>query len=204
MFGVRGETVMATAQKTPLMTEAEYLAAEEIAEERHEYIDGYVYAMSGAKAAHNRIAGNIHTAFNVYLKGKPCQPYMSDMKVKVGAKYFYPDVMVDCSNIPDDSTFTQTPKLIVEVLSKSTRRIDKTVKVMAYTQIPSLEEYVLIDQDMVEVEVLRRSTSWLPERFYLGDEVTFASVGLTLAVEDIYDRVQNSDMVEWLEQKAKS
>lgn len=194
---------MATAQNMPLMTEADYLAAEEMAEERHEYIDGYVYAMSGAKAAHNRIAGNIHTALNVFLKGTPCQPYMSDMKVKVGSKYFYPDVMVDCSNIPDDSTFTQTPRLIVEVLSKSTRRIDKTVKVMAYTQIPTLEEYVLIDQDMVEVEVLRRDAG-LPERFYLGDDVTFASIDLTLAVEDIYDRVHNSDMVEWLEQKAAS
>lgn len=191
---------MATAQKMPLMTEAEYLEAEQTAEERHEYIDGYVYAMSGAHSNHNRITMTLGRKLGNYLEGQPCQPYASDMKVKIGSKYFYPDVLVDCSSL--NGYFTQTPKLIVEVLSKSTRRIDKTVKVMAYTQIPTLEEYVLIDQDIVEVEILRRSTNWLPERFYLGDDVTFASIGLTLAVEDIYDRVQNSDMVEWLEQKA--
>lgn len=193
---------MATAQQIPLMTEAEYLEAEKTAEERHEYIDGYVYAMSGAHSNHNRIAATLVRKMGNHLEGKPCQPYVADMKVKIGSKYFYPDVLVDCSSL--NGYFTESPKLIVEVLSKSTRRLDKTVKVMAYTHIPTLEEYVLIDQDIVEVEVLRRSTNWLPERFYLGDEVTFTSIGLTLAVEDIYDRVQNSDMIEWLEQKAKA
>ena len=107
--------------KTTFVSETEYLAGEKIAETKHEYIDGHVYAMSGAHANHNRLTGNIHTAFNIHLKGKPCQPYASDMKVKVGSKYFYPDVLVDCSNLSDDSTFTETPILIVEVLSKSTR-----------------------------------------------------------------------------------
>ena len=192
---------MATAQQLPLVSEAEYLAGEEMAEERHEYIDGYVYAMSGAHSNHNRIVMSLGRRLGNYLEGKPCQPYASDMKVRVGSKYFYPDVLVDCSNV--NGYYTESPKLIIEVLSKSTRRIDKTVKVMAYTQIPTLEEYVLIDQDMVEIEVLRRNVNWRPEHFYLGDEVTFTSIGLTLAVEDIYDRVQNSDMTDWLAQKAK-
>jgi len=118
------------------------------------------------------------------------------MKVKVGTKFFYPDVLVDCSNI--NGYFTENPKLIIEVLSKSTRRTDKTIKLMAYTQIPSLEEYVLIDQDMVEIEVLQRNEGWIPKSYYLGDNVTFDSIGLTLSVEVIYERVQNSDMAEWL------
>lgn len=195
---------MATATQITLMTEAEYLAHELTAETKHEYIDGQIYAMSGAKAAHNRIAGNIFRKIGNYLEGNPCQPFMSDMKVRIGSKYFYPDVMVDCSNIADDSTFTEHPRLIVEVLSRSTRRLDQTIKRMAYMQISSLEEYVLIEQDFVEIEVIRRQDNWLPSKYYLGDEVRLASIGLTIAVADLYDRVQNEDMVLWLQQTAQS
>ena len=70
------------------MSEQEYLDTEPYSEVKREYIDGYVYAMAGAKASHNRIVGNVHGELRNYLKGKPCQPYMSDMKVKVGKKYF--------------------------------------------------------------------------------------------------------------------
>lgn len=180
------------------MTEQDYLDSEPYSEVRREYIDGYVYAMAGAKASHNRISGNVFREIGNHLKGKPCQPYMSDMKVKVGSKYFYPDVLVDCTNIPDDSVLTESPLLIVEVLSKSTRRTDETIKRVAYMQIETLQEYVLIEQDFVQIEVIRRSAGWLPEHYYLGDDVVFESIGLTLTVEEIYDRVLNEDMVEWL------
>ncbi len=93
---------------------------------------------------------------------------------------------------------TKTPRLIVEVLSKSTRRTDETIKRLAYMQIETLQEYVLIEQDFVQIEVIRRSAGWLPEHYYLGEEVVFDSIALTLAVEEIYDRVHNEDMVEWL------
>lgn len=190
---------MATAQKPAFISEEDYLDGEKVSDIKHEYIDGQVYAMSGAHANHNRIAGNVYRKMGNHLEGKPCQPYTSDMKVKVGSKYFYPDVMVDCGDV--DGYFTETPVILVEVLSKSTRRTDKTLKLMAYSQIDSLQEYVLIEQDFVEVEVVRRSTGWRPERFYLGDEVTLAAIGLTLSVEEIYERVQNADMAEWLQAK---
>ena len=185
------------------MSEQEYLDTEPYSEVKREYIDGYVYAMAGAKASHNRIVGNVHGELRNYLKGKPCQPYMSDMKVKVGKKYFYPDVLVDCTNLPDSSVFTETPRLIVEVLSKSTRRRDETTKRVAYIQLETLLEYVLIEQDFVKIEVIRRSEGWLPEHYYLGDEITFESIELTLTVEEIYDRVQNEDMTDWFAQKAR-
>jgi Uma2 family endonuclease len=194
---------MSTARQILLYTEAEYLEGEKNADIRHEYIDGRIYAMSGAKAAHNRIAGNIFAELRSHLKGKPCQPYTADMKVRIGSKYFYPDVMVDCSELPDESYFTETPVLLVEVLSRSTRRMDETVKRAAYMQIPTLQEYLLIEQDFVDIEIIRRSNQWRSERFYLGDSLTLESVGLTLSVEEIYDRVQNTDMTEWLEQKAR-
>lgn len=192
---------MATAPQLNLMTEAEYLSLEQASDERHEFVDGQVYAMTGAHAHHNRLSLNIAVALANYLKGTPCQPYMADMKLRVAGKYFYPDVMVDCSRL--DGYFSESPCLIVEVLSKSTRRMDKSVKLMAYTQIASLEEYVLIEQDFVEVQVLRRRDGWFPHSFYLGDEVTLESVGLTMRVEDIYDRVVNEDVEAWVrEQRA--
>jgi len=195
---------MSNTKTIAMISEEEYLQGEATSEIKYEYIDGYVYAMSGAKAAHNRIAGNIHAAFHVHLKGKSCQPYISDMKVKVGSKYFYPDVLVDCSNITDDSTFTESPRILVEVLSKSTRRMDETTKRVAYMQIETLQEYVLVEQDIVDIEVVRRSHGWLPEHYYLGDEITFASINLTISVEEIYDRIQNADIVEWLQAKVKT
>lgn len=192
---------MATTRQVVMISEADYLEGEKISEIKHEYIDGYVYAMSGASANHNRIAGNCYSEFRIGLKGQPCQPYSSDMKVKVGSKYFYPDVIVDCSTMAGDSYYTETPTLLIEVLSKSTRRTDETVKRLAYMQIPTLQEYVLIEQDIVDVEVVRRANGWLSEHYFLGDDITFASIGLTLTVEEIYDRVQNGDVSEWLVKK---
>lgn len=187
---------MATAPQIQLISEEQYLSNELLSSVKHEYIDGQVYAMAGAHANHNRLSATLVRKIGNHLEGKPCQPYASDMKVKIGSKFFYPDVLVDCAE--NTEYFTESPTLIIEILSKSTRRTDKTIKLMAYTQLPSLEEYVLIDQDIVEIEVLRKSQHWLPQSYYLGDSVSFTSIGLTLSVEDIYQRVQNADMLEWL------
>ncbi len=191
---------MSTAKKIALISEEDYLAGEKISDVKHEYIDGYVYAMSGAHSNHNRIAMNLSVAFANHLKGKPCQPYSADMKVKVGSRYFYPDVLVDCSDI--DGYYTESPVILVEVLSKSTRRMDETTKRINYLRIPTLQEYVLIEQDFVDIEVVRKSMGWQPQHYYLGDEVTFEAIGLTLTVEEIYDRVKNEDVTEWLEKIA--
>jgi Uma2 family endonuclease len=157
--------------------------------------------MAGAHSNHNSLALNISSEFKNHLKGKPCRAYMSDMKVRLnnGSKYYYPDVLVNCP--PVNGYFTETPRLIVEVLSNSTRRIDETEKRMAYMQIETLEEYVLIAQDFVQIEVIRKSDDWKAVKYFLGDEVTFTSIGLTLSVEAIYDGVENEDMVQWLKQK---
>ena len=96
--------------------------------------------------------------------------------------------------------FSTSPVIIVEVLSKSTRKTDVTVKLLRYINMESIQEYVLIEQDIVSVQVLRRSNHWLSEYYFLGDAVTFASIGVTLTVEEIYDRVDNADMREFKEQ----
>lgn len=194
-----------TRQKTiQRIAEQEYLQGELLSDIRHEYIDGEVYAMVGAHRHHNIIGGNVYTLLSNHLAGKPCQPYISDMKVRVGSKYFYPDVMVDCSDDEHDY-YTENPTIIVEVLSKSTRQHDKTLKRDAYFQIESLKEYVLIEQDFVEVELWFRDNAqrWQQQVYYLGDNITFHSIGLTVSVEAIYQRVKNVDMLEWLEKKAQ-
>ena len=194
---------MATAQQIALMNEEEYLEGEKIAALKHEYVDGHIYAMAGAHSNHNSLAMNVSVALSNHLKGKPCRAYMSDMKVRIGngSKYYYPDVLVNCP--PVNGYFTETPTIIVEVLSNSTRRIDETEKRLAYMQIETLEEYVLIAQDFVQIEVIRKSEGWKSAKYFLGDEVIFTSIGLTLSVEEIYDGVDNADMVEWLKQKGE-
>ena len=185
------------------MSEEDYLQGELIGDVKHELIEGCVYAMAGASANHQRISGNISRKFGNHLEDLPCEPFGSDMKVKAGANFFYPDVIVDCHFDESRPYYTQSPLIIVEVLSKSTRRTDETIKLMSYINIPSLQEYVLIEQDYVDIQVIRRSEAWLPKHYFLGDDITFESIGLTLPVEDIYHRVHNEDMSEFLTNKTQ-
>ena len=189
---------MVLAKKYNLMSEQAYLDGELLSDIRHEYIEGEVYAMVGAHKYHNQIVMTVSNVFYNHLLGKPCQPYASDMKVKIDRKYFYPDVMVDCSQV-DADYYIEQPSIIVEVLSKSTRQHDKTVKRLAYFQIASLKEYVLIEQDFVEIELWSRDQDnrWQQSVYYLGDDITFHSIGLSVSVENIYRQVKNEDMLAW-------
>ena len=177
---------------------ADYLKWELNSPTKHELINGAIYAMAGASANHERLAGNLYSEFRNHLKNTPCEPFGSDMKLKVNNNFFYPDVMVDCHFDNSEPYFTETPIIIVEVLSKATRKTDETLKLMTYINIPSLKEYVLIEQDIVDIQVLRRSQGSIPQHYFLGDEITFESINLTLSVEEIYYRVQNEDMAEFL------
>lgn len=195
---------MSLAKKYDLISEEEYLAGELLSDVRHEYIDGEVYAMVGAHKYHNQIVMTVSNIFYNHLLGKPCQPYASDMKVKIEKKFFYPDVMVDCSQ-EDTEYYVEKPSIIVEVLSKSTRQRDKTEKRLAYFQISTLQEYILIEQDFVEIEFWSRDheNRWQQSVYYLGDDLTFEAIGLTVAVEEVYRQVQNADMLAWWEKKAQ-
>ncbi|MBL6986918.1 MAG: Uma2 family endonuclease, partial [Methylobacter sp.] len=192
---------MVAMKNTDLISVEDYLKGELISEVKHELIDGHVHAMAGASGNHDRISGNVYSEFRSHLKNSPCEPFGSDMKVKVNSNFFYPDVIIDCNFDNSEPYFIETPIIIVEVLSKSTRKTDETTKLMSYINIPSLKEYVLIEQDFVDIQVIRRSEGWLQKHYFLGDEITFESIDLTLSVEDIYHRVQNGDMMEFLNNK---
>ncbi len=184
--------------KTAYLSEQDYLEAEKVSDVKHEYFDGEIFAMSGAKANHQRITMNVGSAFHNHLKDTPCEAFISDMKVRAdrGNKYFYPDVVVSC-NQDGDSDFTESPRLVIEVLSNSTRKFDKDLKRKIYQTIPSLEEYVLIEQDHVEIEISRKSEDWHSSYYFLGDDVTFESIGLTLPVLEIYQRVENKELQDF-------
>ncbi|MFT5161454.1 MAG: Uma2 family endonuclease [Alteromonadaceae bacterium] len=190
---------MSTAKKTETpIDEAQYLAAELNSDIKHEYIDGNVYAMSGASKNHRTLCGNIFSLLHNYLKDKPCKPSW-DARVKAAANYFYPDIVVDCDEQSTaDSLYAQQPKIIVEVLSRTTRHMDRGAKLLSYINIPSLQEYVLVEQEFASIDVLRRSDGWVSRHYTLGESIYFESIDLHVSVDAIYHSVDNEDVTEFL------
>lgn len=150
--------------------------------DKYELIDGMVYAQAGASRKHNAIGRNLLTKFTLHLQNNPCQPYMSDLKVKVGGNYFYPDVVIDCGM---DDYIADKPVLIIEVLSKSTAFLDKTKKLYEYAQLPSLQEYATVSQDKKELVLYRRANDWQGQ-VLTNDYVYFACIDLSVAIDEIY------------------
>jgi len=181
----------------PRYTPEEYLALERKATQKSEYVNGQVFAMSGASRAHNLIAGNVYREISSQLKGRPCEAYVSDMRVKVSTTglYSYPDVVAVCGEIRFDDEQKDTllnPTVLVEVLSSSTEAYDRGEKFAHYRRLESLQEYVLIAQDKVRVEhFVRQGDQWvLTEASNLDDTVHLASIGCRLALREIYDKVE--------------
>ncbi|MFN8454993.1 MAG: Uma2 family endonuclease [Anaerolineae bacterium] len=178
-------------------TPAEYLALEEVAETKSEYFQGEIFAMSGGSTNHNRIALNVCAMLNLAFEDKPCEVFSSDVKVLVqdNGLYTYPDAMVVCGSIEyaegRNDTITN-PIVIFEVLSKSTRDYDRGKKFELYRDLPSLQEYVLIDQERVYLEHYHKVEDgrWVLTLFNNPDTtLTLAAIGVSLAVNRIYHKV---------------
>ncbi len=180
--------------KTKISVE-DYLAGEEISPVKYEYIYGEVYAMAGTSDKHNRIALNIASELNNHLRDSPCQPFMGDIKVRVNPEvYYYPDVLVSCEDNPENPYFRNKPILIIEVLSPSTQEIDRREKLLFYQQMPSVQEYAVVEQEKMHVEIHRRQMDGRWITYYLNqnadEEVEFQSVELTMTLGEIYRRVK--------------
>jgi Uma2 family endonuclease len=191
---------MPNVKQSELISDKDYLKDELTRTVKHEYVEGQIFAMVGASANHGRISGNFFAEVRAHLKGGPCEPYIADMKVKTSTgSYRYPDVLVVCDkDFIENGHVTQTPVILVEVLSRSTRKIDERDKLLEYINIATLKEYVIIEQDVVDVTVYRKSDDWRSTHYFLGDNIHFESIDFTLSVEEIYDRVENQDMAEFL------
>lgn len=171
----------------------DYLEAEESSPIRHEYLNGQIFAMTGSSRDHNLITGNIHNRLRNHLRGSQCQVFASDMKVRIEADNvsYYPDVVVNCNPQDKEKFFLTTPCLIVEVLPPSTENIDRREKLLAYKKIEALQEYVLVSQDNVEVEIYHKDEGGNWQRQILSDRdpVILNSVNLQLTMAEIYEDV---------------
>jgi len=173
----------------------EYLLLEEIAEVKHEFLEGEVWAMAGGSPEHAAIIGNVTTLLNVQLRGQRCRVHSTELRVRIKATGLgtYPDVTVICGRLerdPDDRTghTAINPRVVVEVLSPSTEEYDRGEKLSHYQLIPSLEEVVLVAHDRPEVEVVRREAdgTWSRHIAGIGDTARVTSIGCDLSVAEVY------------------
>ena len=187
---------MSAVPKWNLISIADYLAGELISPIRHEYLGGVVYAMPGARNAHNLITANTVVALGSRLRGKPCRPYTSDTKIRIRlphqVRFYYPDVSVICRPNPQTDSYQDEPAVIVEVLSNRTRRIDEGEKKDAYLTIPSLSAYVLVEQETPTIIVFRRTENGFVREDHLGPEavVPLPEIGIELGLAEVYDGVE--------------
>ena len=178
-------------------TPSEYLALEEKAETKSEYWNGEIVAMSGAKIDHQQITMNISRVLGNKLYGK-CRVFPIEMKVwvKKRNKFFYPDITIICDkpNFYKNRRDTiDNPKMIIEVLSKSTASFDRAEKFLSYQTLATLEEYVLISQEKAAVEqyIKREDGNWIFQATIgLESSVKFTSIKTVLSLQEIYDLVE--------------
>ncbi|MDX2259964.1 MAG: Uma2 family endonuclease [Hyphomicrobiaceae bacterium] len=184
---------MGQALRNPrYFTVEEYLSYEQQVGERQEYVNGVIYAMVGGSRRHNRISGNV--AFSLRrLVGQSCEVYEQGQKLRVetdlGPAFYYPDVMTICDEEDRDTNVVTRPCVIVEVLSPSTESDDRQGKFALYRTIPSLEHYILVAQDVPQVEIFARAKAWKPEIIFRGDAVAVCAGKATLTVEAIYEGI---------------
>jgi len=183
------------------MTEADYLAYDDAQELKHEYVRGYVYAMSGGSLRHSIIIANTITQLNNRIGRDDCTVTSSDIRVHIAAKqsYRYPDVTVfygDANFVEGRADTMTNPVVLVEVLSPSTALLDRNDKLKEYTQLPSLQAYLLISQNEAHVERFMRhdADQWLYQSITgLHRAVAIPALDCTLPLKDLYNRVQWDD-----------
>lgn len=188
---------MSNAPKTEFVSVEDYLLFEESAQSRSEYIDGWVRAMSGGSVRHNQVKVNCTYHLMRQLKGRPCRPFDSDMKLRIrgqSSRFYYPDLQVVCESNSSIEHFQDLPALIIEVLSPSTRQYDLDEKLNAYLQINTLECYIILEQHTPSAIVLRRMPQGFLRETYDGLEavIKLPFLGVTLSLRDINDGVEFS------------
>ena len=166
----------------------EFLKLEEQSSVRHEFVDGFMFAMAGGTDWHNRIAGNIYARVLIHSEDTECNRFMNDMLIRTPDDIgYYPDVFVTCEESTDGSRVKRKPCFVIEVLSDSTEAIDRGEKLHNYRKIPSLQAYILVSQDRKLIEVFRRlpDQTWRYETLEDG-ALELPCVGLMLPLDDAY------------------
>jgi Uma2 family endonuclease len=178
---------------TPTLAFLDYLATEKTSPVRHDYIAGQLFEIESLSPEHDRLAINIGSALYEQLQNHPGQVFTTEMKLWIPAVdvAYYPDVMVVCEPEDNHSEFKTRPCLIVEVLSSNTVATDRQEKFFAYQKIPTFQEYVLVAQDKIAIEVYRKDTlgQWQRETLQKKDHLYLKSLGLTLTLGEIYEDI---------------
>jgi Uma2 family endonuclease len=186
---------MSALRKVQMLSVCEYLTRELTSPIKHEYVGGVIYAMAGARNAHNLIASNVLGALFNQLRRRPCRAYNSDTKIRIRlptqVRFYYPDVSVVCRPNPPTDLFQDEPAVIVEVISESTRRADEGEKRDAYLTIPTLSVYLLVEQDEPTVVAYRRTETGFVREVYEGREavVPLGEIEATLPLAEVYEAV---------------
>jgi len=178
----------------------DYLMTENASLEKHEYYQGEVFAMAGAKVQHNKISKNLFGTLFGKLKGKRCQPYGSDQRIHIPANtlFTYPDISIICGDIVtlnDDEYNALNPSVIIEVLSKSSKNYDRGEKFKLYRDITTLNEYILVDSETVHIEIFRLNANnhWELEEYKdLDGSILIKTIDESLLVAEIYENVEIS------------
>jgi len=184
---------MSIAQRHVLLSPEDFLLGEDGALQKHEYLNGVVYAMAGGTIRHARISGNIFGLLSGGLRGKPCQPFNSDLLTRVrqgdDLRFYYPDVSVVCESNALDERFQDKPVVIFEVLSESTARLDRGEKREAYLTIPTLRVLVLVETETMAVTLWRRvGESWAQEHASApADVLALPEIECELPLAEIYE-----------------
>ena len=189
---------MSSAEKPDFINAVDYLAAECQAESKHEYVDGWVRAMAGASNRHNLITSNAQGSLWIQLKRKPCQAFNSDTKIRIqrglSTWFYYPDALVVCDENSQNDSYQQSPVLVIEVLSRSTRSIDLDEKLNNYLLIPSLQYCLLLEQVKPRAILMRRTDAGFLRETFEGMEaaIPLEAIQCNLRLSDLYDRVDFS------------
>ncbi|SRR5258708_10553165 len=180
------------ARRDDWLSVEDFLALDrESLDQKYEYIDGHMYALAGGSGNHGLIISNTSRAIGNHLKNSPCATLI-EMTFKVNGICYLPDVMVTCNekDIEENKTYMEFPKLVIEVLSPSTEKRDRGEKFLRYINWPSVQEYVLISQDVMLVEVFtREGLEWRYRAYKHGEKVELKSIGFIFPIEEIYERV---------------
>ncbi|MDB9488865.1 MAG: Uma2 family endonuclease [Dolichospermum sp.] len=188
---------MTLAQETRYYSPQEYLELEVNSEIRHEYINGLIIPMTGGTPNHNQLALNFSGTLNYLLKRQPYQVFVTDQRLWIPSRkiHTYPDIMVVKTPLEYQEGRTDTlvnPVMIAEVLSKSTKGYDRDEKFAAYRTIPTLQEYILIDQYTMHIEQYFKTDNnqWIFSEFTDGNiNLNLASISCQMTLSDIYDKV---------------
>lgn len=186
------------AKRHAPMTVEDFLALDrENLDQKYAFINGEMVAMAGGTVNHATIINNLSSILYIHLRKSLCR-VLSESTLKIEDDCHLPDIMVTCDerDITENKTYIEHPKLVIEVLSPTTEKYDRMDKVWIYTQCPSIQEYVLVNWDIMIVQRMTRkgiegldSIQWTDRWYHQGERVEFDTLGLTVPVDDIYEKV---------------